>query len=358
MEVLFPTSESTSTNGDDMAKKYKVSVIPGDGIGPEVAAPVLDILETLSDGLGEFEFEFVRLDAGDEVKEKAGVALPEETFRGVRESDVCLFIAVGETASEVILPLRQRLDLYANVRPSKALPNMPHSKIGVDLVIVRENTEGLYRRIEDGSEDWGVSVRVITRRASERIARFAFELARRQGRKRVTCVHKANVLKSTCGLFKRVCQEIALQYHDIGFDDMYVDACALKLVMNPGSFDVIVTTNLFGDILSDLTAGLIGGLGMAPSGNIGDDFAIFEPVHGSAPDIAGRGIANPSATILSAEMMLDWLGENRAAEILEEALVGVLKEGKILTPDLGGRSKTHEMAEAVSSEIGRIMEKI
>lgn len=339
-----------------MAKRYKVSVIPGDGIGPEVAVPVLGVLETLSDALGEFEFEFLCLDAGDEVKERMGVALPEETFRGVRESDVCLFIAVGETASEVILPLRQRLDLYANVRPAKALPNVPGSKAGVDLVIVRENTEGLYRRIEDGSEEWGVSMRVITRRASERIARFAFELAREQDRERVTCVHKANVLKSTCGLFKGVCQEVALQYPDIEFDDMYVDACALKLVMSPKSFEVIVTTNLFGDILSDLTAGLIGGLGMAPSGNIGDDFAIFEPVHGSAPDIAGRGIANPSAAILSAKMMLDWLGEGKAAGILEEALVGVLKEGKILTPDLGGRSKTHEMAEEVSLKIGRIVE--
>lgn len=339
-----------------MAKRYKVSVIPGDGIGPEVVGPVLGVLETLSDALGEFEFEFLCLDAGDEVKERMGVALPEETFRGVRESDVCLFIAVGETASEVILPLRQRLDLYANVRPAKALPNVPHSKTDVDLVIVRENTEGLYRGIEDGSVDWGISMRVITRRASERIARFAFELARSQGRERVTCVHKANVLKSTCGLFKRACQEVALQYPDIEFDDMYVDACALKLVMNPGDFDVIVTTNMFGDILSDLTAGLIGGLGMAPSGNIGDDFAIFEPVHGSAPDIAGRGIANPSATILSAKMMLDWLGESKAAEILKKALVEVLKEGKALTPDLGGRFKTHEMAEAVSLKIGRIIE--
>ena len=168
----------------------------------------------------------------------------------------------------------------------------------------------------------------------------------------MTCVHKANVLSVTCGIFKRACQEVSRHYPEIEFNDMYVDACALRLVMNPKAFDVIVTTNLFGDILSDLTAGLVGGLGMAPSGNIGDNFAIFEPVHGSAPDIAGKNIANPSATILSAKMMLDWLREHRAAKILEEALIEVLREGKTLTPDLGGKAKTYEMAEAVSQKIG------
>lgn len=341
-----------------MARRYRVSVIPGDGIGPEIAIPVLGVLEALSEALGGFCFEFLCLDAGDEVKRRTGVALPEETFEGVRKSDVCLFIAVGETASEVILPLRQRLDLYANVRPAKTYPNIPQARPGVDLVIVRENTEGLYRRVEDGTEDWGVSIRVITRRASERIARFAFELARREGRRRVTCIHKANVLKSTCGLFRDVCREVAHQYPEVQFDEMYVDACALKLVMNPGAFDVVVTTNLFGDILSDLTAGLVGGLGMAPSGNIGDDFAIFEPVHGSAPDIAGKGIANPSATLLSAKMMLDWLGEARGAEVLEGALMEVLREGRTLTPDLGGSAKTHEMAEEVSRKIKEIAEAV
>jgi len=336
----------------DMAKKYKVSVIPGDGIGPEVAYPVVKVLETLSDTLGWFAFEFVFLDAGDAVKKKTGAALPEETFRGVKESDVCLFICVGETASEVILPLRQKLDLYANIRPAKVYPTVPNSRTDVDLVIVRENTEDLYKRLEEGSDDWGVALRVITKKASERIARAAFELARREGRKKVTCVHKANVLSVTCGIFKRACQEVSRHYPEIEFNDMYVDACALRLVMNPKAFDVIVTTNLFGDILSDLTAGLVGGLGMAPSGNIGDNFAIFEPVHGSAPDIAGKNIANPSATILSAKMMLDWLREHRAAKILEEALIEVLREGKTLTPDLGGKAKTYEMAEAVSQKIG------
>lgn len=337
-----------------MAKKYEVSVIPGDGIGPEVAFPVLKVLETLSDVLGGFEFKFTILEAGDAVKKRTGVALPEETLRGVRESDVCLFIAAGETASEVILPLRQKLDLYANIRPAKVYPNVPNSWAGVDLVIVRENTEDLYKRLEVGTEDWGVAMRVITKNASERIARAAFELARKEGRKRVTSVHKANVLVVTCGLFKKACQEVARQYPDLEFNDMYVDACALKLVMNPKAFDVVVTTNLFGDILSDLTAGLVGGLGMAPSGNIGDNFAIFEPVHGSAPDIAGRNIANPSATILSAKMMLDWLQEPRAAKVLDNALTEVLTEGRNLTPDLGGKARTYEMSEAVSQKIQRI----
>jgi 3-isopropylmalate dehydrogenase len=337
-----------------MAKKYKVSVIPGDGIGPEIAFPVVKLLETLSDAVGGLGFDFAFYDAGDAVKEKTGVALPEETFRGVKESDVCLFIAVGETAGEVILPLRQRLDLYANIRPAKVYPNVPNSRAGVDLVIVRENTEDLYKRLETGSDEWGVALRVITRKASERIARAAFELARRENRKRVTCVHKSNVLSVTCGLFKKACQEVARGYPDIEFNDMYVDACALKLVTSPKVFDVIVTTNLFGDILSDLSAGLVGGLGMAPSGNIGDNFAIFEPVHGSAPDIAGKNIANPSATVLTTKMMLDWLGEHRAAETLEKALIEVLKEGKTLTPDLGGKAKTYEMAEAVSQKIKTI----
>jgi len=335
----------------DTAKKYNVSVIPGDGIGPEIAPPVLKVLETLSDALGGFEFKFTILEAGDAVKERTGVALPDETFREVKESDVCLFIAVGETASEVILPLRQKLNLYANIRPAKAYPNVANSRADVDLVIVRENTEDLYKRVEDGTEDWAVAMRVITRKASERIARAAFDLARKEGRKKVTCVHKANVLSVTCSLFKKACQEVARGYPDLDFSDIYVDACALKLVTNPKAFDVIVTTNLFGDILSDLTAGLVGGLGMAPSGNIGDNFAIFEPVHGSAPDIAGKNIANPSATILSAKMMLDWMGEHRASQILEEALIKVLTDGKALTPDLGGKAKTYDMAEAVSQKI-------
>lgn len=338
-----------------LAKKYRVSVIPGDGIGPEIVPPVLRVLDHLADEIGGFSFDFRLYDAGDALKEKTGVALPDSTFEGVKNSDVCLFIAVGETASEVILPLRQRLDLYANIRPAKNYPNVINSREGVDLVIVRENTEDLYRRVEDGSEDWSVALRMITRKASQRIARSAFELARRERRKKVLCVHKANVMKLTCGMFKKACEDIAMGYPEIEFSDMYVDACALKLVTNPGSFDIIVTTNLFGDILSDLAAGLVGGLGMAPSGNIGDKFAIFEPVHGSAPDIAGKGIANPMATLLTAKMMLDWLGEKKAAEVLECSVLSVLTEGRVLTPDLGGRAKTHEVAEAVSAKIRTVL---
>ena len=335
----------------DLVRRYNISVIPGDGIGPEIVPPVLGVLEALADHVGRFKFSFSLYDAGDACKQRTGVALPEETYRGVEDSDACLFIAVGETASEVILPLRQKMDLYANVRPAKTHIVTLSSRPSVDLVIVRENTEDLYRRLEDGNQEWGVALRVITRKASERIARFAFELARKQSRRRVTSVHKANVLLKTCGLFREACQEVARAYPSIEFSEAYVDACAMRLVMNPTAYDVIVTTNLFGDILSDLAAGLVGGLGLAPSGNIGDDFAIFEPVHGSAPDIAGKGIANPSATILSASMMLDWLGEPYGAYVLEDALLTVIREGRVVTPDVGGSSPTGEMALAVLQKL-------
>ncbi len=334
-----------------MARRYRIATIPGDGIGPEVMGAAVSVLEALGDKVGGIGFDFVELPAGDACKKATGVALPEETVREVKGSEACLFAAVGETAKEVILPLRQRLDLYANVRPAKAYPNVPNVKGNLDLVIVRENTEGLYKMVGDGGPDWGVALRVITRRASERIARYAFKLAEGEGRRKVTCVHKANVLDTTCGLFVDSCRKVARGFPEIFYEEQIVDACAMRLVTHPEHFDVIVTTNFFGDILSDEAAGIVGGLGLAPSGNIGDSFAVFEPVHGTAPDIAGKGIANPMATILSAGMMLDWLGEKDAAKTLEEAVVGVLKEGKHLTPDLGGRARTSEAAEAIKKRI-------
>ncbi len=280
-----------------------------------------------------------------------GTALPTETFEGVRNSDACLFAAVGETAKEVILPLRQRLDLYANIRPAKAYPNVFSLKEGVDLVIVRENTEGLYKMLGDRGQNYGFNMRVITRKASERIARFAFDLARREARGKVTCVHKANVLDKTCGIFREACRDVAEAYHDIEYEEQIVDACAMRLILTPEEFDVLVTTNMFGDILSDEAAGLVGGLGMAPSGNIGEKNAIFEPVHGTAPDIAGKGIANPMATMLSAGMMLDWLGEQECSRFVDEAVIEVLKEGKTLTPDLGGSANTNQVAKAVVEKL-------
>jgi 3-isopropylmalate dehydrogenase len=249
--------------------RYRIAVIPGYGIGPEVMEACLHVLRALEEVHGVLSFDFLELEAGDRAKVERGVALPEETLRGIESADAALFTAAGETAGEVIIPIRRRLDLYANVRPAKAYEGVPGAREGVDLTIVRENTEGLYVGIEGRGPDWGVSMRVITRRASERIARYAFELAEREHRRRVTYVHKANVLKATCGLFLEACRRISEDYPDIEYEEMLVDSCALKLAQRPEDFDVIVTSNLFGDILSDEAVALIGRLGIVPSGTSG-----------------------------------------------------------------------------------------
>lgn len=326
--------------------KYSIVTIPGDGIGTEVMAAAVKVLEALAEKTG-LEFEFSLLYAGDEHKERTGVALPPETVEGVKASDACLFAAVGDTAKEVIIPLRQRLNLYANLRPAKAYPGVPAVNPDVDIMIVRENTEGIYKMIGDRGRDYGFNVRVITREASERIVRYAFEYARRNGKSKVSAVHKANVLDYTDDVFLEAARDVAKDYPGIAYEEVIVDACAMKLVLSPQQFQVIVTTNMFGDILSDEAAGLVGGLGMAPSGNVGDELCIFEPVHGSAPDIAGKGIANPVATILSAVMMLEWLGEKEAADRVEAAVLKVLEEGEVRTPDLGGANTTDDVADAV-----------
>ncbi len=326
--------------------KYSIATIPGDGIGTEVMAAAVKVLEGLAERTG-LEFEFRLLYAGDEYKERTGVALPPETVEGVKASDACLFAAVGDTAKEVIIPLRQRLNLYANLRPAKAYPGVPAVNPDVDIMIVRENTEGIYKMIGHRGKDYGFNVRVITREASERIVRYAFEYARKNGKSKVSAVHKANVLDYTDDVFLEAARDVARSYPGIAYEEVIVDACAMKLVLAPQQFQVIVTTNLFGDVLSDEAAGLVGGLGMAPSGNVGDELCIFEPVHGSAPDIAGKGIANPLATILSAAMMLEWLGEKEAADRLEAAVLKVLEEGRVRTPDLGGANTTDDVADAV-----------
>ena len=326
--------------------KYSIATIPGDGIGTEVMAAAVKVLEALAERTG-LEFEFRLLYAGDEHKERTGIALPPETIEGVKASDACLFAAVGNTAKEVIIPLRQRLNLYANLRPAKAYPGVPAVNPDVDIMIVRENTEGIYKMIGDRGRDYGFNVRVITREASERIVRYAFEYARRNGKSKVSAVHKANVLDYTDDVFLEAARDVAKDYPGIAYEEVIVDACAMKLVLSPQQFQVIVTTNMFGDILSDEAAGLVGGLGMAPSGNVGDELCIFEPVHGSAPDIAGKGIANPVATILSAAMMLEWLGEKEAADRVEAAVLKVLEEGEVRTPDLGGANTTDDVADAV-----------
>lgn len=333
---------------------YKIAVIPGDGIGKEVMEATLNILEALN-----IDFEFIFADAGDECKEKIGVALPDETVEIVKKADACLFGAAGETAADVIVRLRQEMDLFANLRPVKSYPGTKSLFDDLDFMIVRENTEGMYIGDEDYIKDESGNItgatakRVITRDASERICEYAFKYAKENNRKKVTGIHKANVLKKTDGLFKEVFYEVAEKYKTEGIEseDFYVDATAMYLLTRPKSFDVIVTTNLFGDILSDEGAGLVGGLGLIPSANIGEDRALFEPVHGSAPDIAGKGLANPVACILSAIMMLEYLGEKEAANATDKAVLKVLSESKIVTGDLGGNSSTMEMSEAIKKEI-------
>ncbi|MBM4240278.1 MAG: NAD-dependent isocitrate dehydrogenase [Euryarchaeota archaeon] len=325
---------------------YKIAVIPGDGIGKEVMEATLHVLEAL-----DVELDYTFADAGDEYAEKTGIPLPQETIDIVKESRACLFGAAGETAADVIVKMRQELDLYVNLRPVKSYPGTKCLFDNLDFVIVRENTEGLYIGMEEYTEDGATALRVITRKASERICRFAFEYAKKTGRSKVTAVHKANVLKKTDGLFRDTFYKVAEDYQGIELDDRYVDATAMFFLTKPQMFDVIVTTNLFGDILSDEGAGLVGGLGLIPSANIGEKQGLFEPVHGSAPRHAGKGTANPSAMMLSAVMMFDYLEEHEEARRLENALIGVLSEGKVVTPDLGGSSSTMEMAEEVRKKL-------
>lgn len=323
--------------------KYNIAVIPGDGIGSEVMESTIAVLDNL-----DIDFNYIYGEAGDACLEKTGNALPEETIDIVRKADACLFGAAGETAADVIVKLRQEMKMFANLRPVKSYPNTNSLAENIDFLIVRENTEGLYiADKEEFTEEGAVARRVITREAEERIIDYAFQYAKNNNKSKVTGVHKANVLKKSDGLFREIFYEVAERYPDIEKEDFYVDATAMYLITQPESFEVIVTTNLFGDILSDEGAGLVGGLGLIPSANIGDDGALFEPVHGSAPDIAGKGIANPIAMMLSAVMMLRYLGENESAERLENAILKLLTEAKVLTGDLGGSATTSEVTNEI-----------
>uniref|UniRef100_A0A7C2VI19 Isocitrate/isopropylmalate dehydrogenase family protein n=1 Tax=Ignisphaera aggregans TaxID=334771 RepID=A0A7C2VI19_9CREN len=337
---------------------FRVAVIEGDGIGPEITSAALKILEKVVKRYG-LQLELVKVEAGDIAFSKYGTALPENSWNIVKSSDAILKGPVGETAGEVVVKIRRGLDLYANIRPAKALPRVKALRSDIDLVIVRENTEDVYLRAEYMvTHDVAVALRVISRRASERIARVAFELAKSR-RKKVTVVHKANVLTVSDGLFREAVYEVSKRYGDVAVDEMYIDAAVMDLVRRPDKFDVIVTTNLFGDILSDLAAYVAGSIGLAASANIGDEKAMFEPVHGAAFDIAGKGIANPVSMIMCVSWMLKWLGEKHgirsyleAGNVIEEAVIGVLSDGIVLTPDLGGNAKTDEFAEAVIAKIG------
>ncbi|MCW4011067.1 MAG: isocitrate/isopropylmalate dehydrogenase family protein [Candidatus Bathyarchaeota archaeon] len=340
--------------------EYKISLIPGDGIGPELTEATLKILEATQKKFG-LTLKMVYADAGDDCKEKCGVPLPEDSVQKIRESHACLKGPVGETAADVIVKLRLMFDLYANLRPIKTYPAPESARQGIDMFFVRENTEDVYKGLEHTlADDVTICIRVITRRACERIAKRAFEMARlRNGKKKVTAIHKANVMRVTDGLFASVCREAAKNYPDITFNELYVDAASMRLIKEPNEFDVLCTCNMFGDILSDEAAQLVGGLGMAPGANIGDTFALFEPIHGSAPNRAGKQTANPLSMILAAKMMLDWLGERygdgmciKAASAIEEAVVETLK-AKNTVPDLGGNKTTLGMAEAIADAIAK-----
>ncbi len=337
--------------------KYEIALIPGDGIGPELTETTLCVMDAIRERFG-LKLNFTKLEAGDACLEKTGVALPEKTVEVIRNSNACLKGPVGETAADVVVKLRMMFDLYANIRPIKAYPRVPCHRSDIDLVIVRENTEGLYKGYEFMVGDDAVALRVITRKGSERIAKKAFEtVLRRNGKMRVTAVHKSNVLRKTCGLFAEVCREVAKGYPGVRFDEQYVDAASMRMIKEPQAYDVIVTTNLFGDILSDEAAQLVGGLGMAPGANIGDDFALFEPVHGAAPTRVGKHTANPCSMVLASKMMLEWLGEKlkdsvcaEAAAAVERGMVEALSKG-LSVPDLGGKLTTVQMGEAIAAEI-------
>jgi len=331
-----------------------ITVIRGDGIGPEIMDAALYVLDAMHLGL-----QYEDADAGLVALEKHGELLPAATLESISRNKIALksplTTPVGEGFSSINVELRKRFDLYANVRPAKSFPNTKSRfPTGVDLITVRENTEGAYigegqQVTEDGAT--ATLVQKITRKGSERIVRYAFDLARRTGRKKVTVVHKANILKSTSGLFLKVAREVAAQYPEIECNEMIVDNTCMQLVMKPEQFDIIVTTNLFGDIISDLCAGLVGGLGLAPGANIGAETAIFEAVHGSAPDIAGKGIANPCALLLAAGQMLDHIGQPGKASRLREAIDATLEAKDSLTPDLGGSGTTMSFAKAIASRV-------
>ena len=324
---------------------HKILLIPGDGIGLEVVPATRRVLEATG-----LDLEFGHAEAGWDTFQKTGNSVPDITLEKVKATDATLAGAFTSPSKKVpgfqgaIRYMRRTLDLFANLRPAKSRP-IPDSLQGVDMLMVRENTQGLYVEQERRYEDVAIADTVITKSASERIAKVALEEARRR-RKKLAVIHKANVLPLTTGLFLESVVNMAKDYIDVETYDVIVDAAAMKLVREPQNFDVLVTTNLFGDILSDLMAGLVGGLGLAPSANIGLENAIFEPVHGSAPDIMGQGIANPAATILTAALMLEHLGEQATADRLDKAVNTVLAEGP-LTGDLGGKANTEEFTDAV-----------
>ena len=334
--------------------QHKVALIPGDGIGPEVAEQAVRILDATG-----VSIQWETVEAGHGVSMKyGGDPLPESTLASIRRNRIALKapltteVAVGRPSVNVAL--RKGLDLFACVRPIKSLPGVASRYTDVDMVVIRENTEDLYCGIEHVVVPGVVeTLKLITEKASLRIARYAFTLTRREGRKRVTAIHKANIMKLSDGLFLECCRRVSREFPEIAYEELIVDNACMQLVRDPTRFDVLLMANLYGDIISDLGAGLVGGLGVVPGANIGEEYAVFEAVHGSAPDIAGKGIANPLAITMSGGMMLRHLGEEKAALALDEAIRAVLKGGKRVTRDLGGTATTREMADAIVDQLTR-----
>ncbi len=369
--------------------KYKIAWMPGDGVGNDVAEALRIVLDAL-----EFDAEYIHADVGWEFWKKEGNPLPERTIEILKSTDAAFFGAITskpkeeaekELAPELqgkglkyfspIVKMRQELDLHTNMRPCKAYPGNPlNYKDDIDIVVFRENTEGLYagvefyplpdevrkallthpkmKRFENvPADEIAISTRIFTKKGCERILRSAFEYARKHGRKKVTVVEKPNVLRETSGLMVRIAREMSKEYPEIEYEEANVDAMAMWLIKNPEKYDVLVASNMFGDIISDLTAQLVGGLGFAASGNIGDNYAVFEPTHGSAPKYAGQYKVNPMAALLAGKMMLDYLGEKELADRMEKAIAAVILEGKTKTYDMGGNNTTLEVAEAISRKI-------
>jgi isocitrate dehydrogenase (NAD+) len=337
--------------------KHKVTLLPGEGIGPEVAAAVRRILDASG---AQIEWEVLEARAEHTDKGTTGAeVLNTAAIESVRRNRVALkgpmATAVAGGARSVNVALRRSLDLYANLRPVKNLPGVKSHFDNVDVVIVRENTEDLYSGLEHEVVPGVVeSLKIITEKASTRIAKFAFEYARKTGRKKIHAIHKANIMKLGDGLFLRSVRAVAEQYKDIEYQELIVDNACMQMVIDPGQFDILLLPNLYGDVMSDLAAGLVGGLGVVPSGNIGDEGAIFEAVHGTAPDIAGKGVANPTALLMSSILMLNYIGEAFTAGRVEQALWKVYREGKHLTRDLGGTAGTQEFADAVIAALPHV----
>jgi isopropylmalate/isohomocitrate dehydrogenase-like protein len=338
-----------------MSKAYNIAVLKGDGIGPEVTEAAVKVLQAVQE-TSNLKLNFLYGEAGYHCIPEHGTNMPKETMAMLKRTDACLKgpMTTPETPGAPVsaaVQIRKAFNLYANVRPCRTYPNVEALKPDIDLVVVRENTEGMYSGVEyEVSPGIGVAMRIITTEASLHVAEHAFKLAETR-RKRLTYVHKANILRVTDGIFNDAVKQTARKHPDVTVNDIHIDAAAMHLIKKPEAFDVIVTTNLFGDVLSDEAAQITGSLGLAAGANIGDTYGMFEPVHGSAPKYTGMNRVNPTATIMAAQMMLDYLGEKEAASSIENAVMKVLSEGKVRTKDLGGSSTTSEMSEAIASKV-------